>query len=255
MAMLPKSKVQRERKHQQKHQFAFTGMIRCGECGLSVTASNIKNRFGSRYTYYHCTRRRLDYRCRQPYVPLESVEHQVLAFLESITISEPIHQWLLERLERMADQDRNVQNAQKDSLEKARSAVERQLDNLTKLRLRDLVNDEEYTRQRQELERERIGLAQKLENAGSAESWFEPARLFVSFSSQAVSCFTTGDMQTKRLILEITGLNPTLRDEKLNIEAKKPFRYRAGPDDFSKLWKGRDLNPRGSCEPAAFRKR
>lgn len=52
----------------QKHAFSFTGLIRCGECGFCVTASQVKNRFGSRYTYYHCTKKCRDYRCRQPYV-------------------------------------------------------------------------------------------------------------------------------------------------------------------------------------------
>ena len=34
-----------------QHSFAFTGMIRCGACGLFVTAEHKINRFGSRYIY------------------------------------------------------------------------------------------------------------------------------------------------------------------------------------------------------------
>jgi hypothetical protein len=30
-----------------KQEFAFTGMIRCGECGLSITAENQINRHGN----------------------------------------------------------------------------------------------------------------------------------------------------------------------------------------------------------------
>src|ERR1700730_3747845 len=50
-------KPEKPRPH--KHFFAFTGMIRCGECGLLITAEEKINRHGSHYTYYHCTRRRI----------------------------------------------------------------------------------------------------------------------------------------------------------------------------------------------------
>jgi DNA invertase Pin-like site-specific DNA recombinase len=36
-------------------EFAFTGMFRCGECGFAITAEEKTNRFGSQYTYYHCS--------------------------------------------------------------------------------------------------------------------------------------------------------------------------------------------------------
>src|SRR5207249_2782245 len=48
-------------------EFAYTGMIRCGECGFSVTAEEKTNRYGYHYTYYHCSKRRLDFHCGQPY--------------------------------------------------------------------------------------------------------------------------------------------------------------------------------------------
>ncbi len=40
-----------------RHAFAYTGLLRCGSCGLSVTAEHKTNRHGSKYIYYHCTRR------------------------------------------------------------------------------------------------------------------------------------------------------------------------------------------------------
>ena len=40
-----------------KH-FAYTGMMRCAECGSIITAEEKVNRFGSHYTYYHCAKRK-----------------------------------------------------------------------------------------------------------------------------------------------------------------------------------------------------
>lgn len=59
---------------QKQHEFGFTGLIRCGECGAAITAENRTNRYGSRYTYYHCTKRRPGVRCRQKTIRVEELE-------------------------------------------------------------------------------------------------------------------------------------------------------------------------------------
>src|SRR5262249_21957149 len=81
-----------------KHRFAYTGMIRCGACGLSVTATDTINRHGSRYTYYHCSKRNLRERCRQQYVGVRALEDQILGFLKQISIPDDLHQWAIEGL-------------------------------------------------------------------------------------------------------------------------------------------------------------
>lgn len=221
----------------QRHEFAYTGMIRCGECGAAVTAENKVNRYGSRYLYYHCTHRRSGYPCRQPNVRLESLEHQIRQFLEEITIPDRIHAWLLGKMSRIAEAQVNDRAAERTSLEQAQASVDKELENLTKLRLRDLLNDEEFVRQRQELERERIRLGQSLDRIEMRASWFEPARTLVSFNRAAVSRFGAGDLRTKRFILETVGSNLALKDRKLSIDATKPFRRWTGTAQIS-TWQG-----------------
>ena len=58
----------------QKHRFPFVGMIRCGSCGLMITAEIKRNRYNSLYIYYHCTRRGLGPRCREPAVTADQME-------------------------------------------------------------------------------------------------------------------------------------------------------------------------------------
>jgi len=205
-------------------EFAFTGLIRCGACGLSVTAGETVNRHGARYVYYHCTKRRMDHWCKEPYIQVSELERQIIEFLREITVPDRFHNWLVAKLDRVAKLDKNADAARRLSLEQAQMAAEKELDNLTKLRIRDLLTDEEYLKQRQELERKQITITQNLKATGQADNRFEPARLLVSFSNRAVSWFEAGDLRTKRLILFIVGLNPFLKDKKLSIDARKPFR-------------------------------
>jgi len=109
------------------------------------------------------------------------------------------------------------------SLTQTRTSLEKESENLTKLRIRDLITDEEYLKQRQELERHQIKIAQSLKTAEEPDLRFEPARLLISFSKRAVSWFQAGDARIKRLILTIAGSNPQLKDKKLCIDARKPF--------------------------------
>ena len=232
------------RPRRQRHEFAFAGMIRCGECGSSVTASHHVNRFGSLYAYYHCSKKRQDYRCRQSHVSESDLEAQVLAFLHTLTIPEPIHLWLLDNLESMDSSKSDDRQAQRDSAEKAKVAVARQLENLTALRLRDLVSDEDYLNKRQQLEQEKMKLDQSISQMANGDSWFEPLQDFISFSRRAVDSFKAGGTHEKRLILEIVGLNPKLTDKRLSIEARKPFREWGNVPSIPLLRKRRDSNPR-----------
>lgn len=204
--------------------FSYTGMIRCGECGFAVTAEGKTNRWGSHYTYYHCSKRNLKERCSQSYLRLEQLELQIEEFLQEITIPDAFHDWATARLEQSLRAAANDHEAQRRSFEIALEANARELANLTKMRLRDFLDDAQYLEQRTELERTKIAIGQRLEELESGRDRFEPVKEFISFNKCLVSCFSGADVQERRLILATVGSNLALTDKKLNIDARKPFR-------------------------------
>jgi len=87
-----------------KHQFAFTGFIRCGECGCLYIAQTktkyikITGEIRS-YTYYHCTRRKKDIQCSQrKNIREEELERQIEQELEKYTILPEFRELALEVL-------------------------------------------------------------------------------------------------------------------------------------------------------------
>ncbi len=110
-----------------KHEFPYTGLIRCGECGAMVTAeqknqivfSNCKCKFSSnnkiecpkckmpidkmnnplirRYVYYHCTKR-INPDCSQGSIEAAELEKQINQLLAHIHISEGFKNWAVEYL-------------------------------------------------------------------------------------------------------------------------------------------------------------
>jgi site-specific DNA recombinase len=222
------------RPRRKAHEFAFTGKIRCGECGFMVTAEHKTNRYGYPYTYYHCSWRRPDYRCHQPSVQEGKLEGYLGEFLYEIAPPDSLHEWTLARLDLMSKDKSAVKKAKRHSTEQALQAVRQQRENLTTLRIRDLLSDEEFVRQRSVLEREELKLVQQQE-AGIVEDWFEPAQLALSFNKTAAAWFAAGDPQTKRTIIEMTGSNLVLKDRELRIDARKPFRRWSGRPTYSQM--------------------
>lgn len=207
-----------------KKEFTYTGLIRCGECGFAVTAEEKTNRYGQGYTYYHCSKRRLDYHCQQPYLPLANLQEQIIRFLEEVTPPERFYGWGMKRLATDEEEQREAETAQRESLERAKVAVANELNNLTKLRIRDHITDEVYLKERKELEAEQIKVAQRLETLAQLDPRFEPGQMLLLFNNNAVSWFRNGSRHDKRLILTTVGSNLVLRDKKLSIDVTKPFR-------------------------------
>ena len=123
-----------------KLQFAFTGMIKCGECGCLITAERKKNRFDTHYIYYHCTHRKSDYNCKQKSVEVTNLESQISKFLDEIVISPKIHDLLLKIAETELDSDRNLHTAKITTLKSTIRKNETKLKNLVDMRMNDLLN-------------------------------------------------------------------------------------------------------------------
>lgn len=210
----------------QKYSFPFTGMIRCGACGLMVTAEHKVNRQGRRYVYYHCTKRSNGPRCDQPYIEGKVLERQFLQLISHITIDEEIALDINQRV--VADQTNTTahQSMARETIAQELRGLHLQLSTLTDLRVRSLIGDDEYLARRREIEVVQIATEERLSKAESAADWFEPAQLLILFCNQAISWFTHGTNDIKRHIANSVGSNYTLMNKKLNVEARKPFSLR-----------------------------
>ena len=205
--------------------FAYTGLMTCGTCGLTVTAESRFNRFGSEYVYYHCTKRRLP-RCSEPFVNVKQLEAQFVTFLESIHLSDELRDWALEGLNRLAENEQHHTASQCRMIEKSISDRERQLSELIDMRTRRLIDDAQFEEKRESVQRDLISLRQTLaEHSTNDPKWFEPAKAVILFSNRAVSWFKNGTEEQKRLIIHAVGSNLTLKRKIVSIQARKSFQH------------------------------
>lgn len=218
-----------------RHKFPFTGMIRCGRCGCTITAEHHVNRYGYRYTYYRCTKRGGYRYCTERYVEARELEGQILAFLQSLKI--PDHIDIACRKVARERHASEVENqSSREAIGRALEVVRSKEAALLDLRLRALVTDTEFSEKRAELQKEAVKLEAILTALDTAGDWFELFDETVSFSSMAVDWFQAGSEDVKRLIVLSTGSNLTLSNRKLSIEAAFPFRCMQQTATYSVGW-------------------
>ena len=207
----------------QKHAFAYTGLIRCGACGLMVTAEHKINRYGARYVYYHCTRRNTGARCTEPSIEVRELERQIVERLHDIYVPPQGIERAIKVIEKQSKKREESVALQRASLEKAIQGCDEKLKTLVDLRLRSLIDDQELISSREEIQKEKIALTEELTGLDRRVGWFEPVMAVVSFGNRAAAWFMAGDDAVRKIILKTIGSNLTLRGRKLNIEAAFPY--------------------------------
>jgi len=239
--------------------FAFTGLLRCGECASMVTAeekhqvicSRCRFKFAYRnrnacprcqipidqmsgalflrYTYYHCTQSK-NPRCPQKSVRGEQLEKQIDQYLSRIQISERFKEWAIKNLHELHEMESGSRNDIIKAQQKAYQECVRRIDNLVKLRTSpdnadgSLLSHEEYLRQRSATLKEKSHLEELLQGTGHRlEQWVNLSEKTFEFACSARTRFAEGTPTTKKEILATIGSNLTLKDKKLCIIARKPL--------------------------------
>jgi site-specific DNA recombinase len=236
--------------------FAFTGMMRCGACGLMITAETKTKPNGKRYTYYHCTKRRLTLRCPEKYVSLQTLEAEIIDFLRSLSVPPSIHAQVLARVKTRTGDLAQDKKARAQSLEDAERATHAQLSELTRMRMKLQIDEDEFNAERVVLQKQRANLASQRATLGtSTVNRFELAEDVLALRRQAVEWFKQSDDITRRFILEIVGSNYTLTCKKLSVEARKPFSPVPVSPSFRQMRAVRDSNfdEAGSARPSPKR--
>ncbi len=241
-------------------QFAYTGLMRCGECDSSITAeeknqlicTSCKHKFAYEsksacpnchmdisamtkptilnYVYYRCTKKK-NRKCSQKTIRLESLELQFSQILTGLTIDEDYLKLALDYLNDVEKNSGREERAMRQSLQSSYDTCQKRLVNLSReftspLNTNyELYTQEEFRKLKMELNIERGRLEAEL--FGTKEKLdrdLETAERVFSFCALAKRQFTTtADLQTKRTIFGSIGSNLTLKDRTLSVEMLHPY--------------------------------
>ena len=203
--------------------FPYTGLFKCGACGLSITAETKHKPSGRQYTYYHCTRRHSTPYCVQPAINSTQLEEQIVQFLDRISLPQFVTNWLVDNLK---DTKQDMAAIHAETAKKAAqnaSLLERQLSVLVDLRTREVIADDEFDKKRIKLQIELAAAQENVANVGKQQQGLEPIKILSFLSTRAKYWFSIGDDEMKRKLLSILSYNSKLMDRKALLVAKRPF--------------------------------
>lgn len=240
-----------------KHDREFNGLIKCGHCGSSIVTdekwqiicSQCKYKFHKakdrdscpkcglkidemkqpkilHYHYLACgqSKNKSPHRCPQKTFSIKDFQTRVDQLLEQFEIPKEFAEYaisVLREQHRLQFEERTVID---HSLESAINDTKKQLDNLLDMKLKGLINDEEYSTKKTSLISNKSNLKEKLESTDKMhDKWLELSEKTFNFATYAREWFAQGSPEQRRAIVRTLGSNLTLKDKELLIHQEKPY--------------------------------
>jgi site-specific DNA recombinase len=219
-----------------KHAFPFTGCIRCGECGSMITAElkqkHLKKTGGiANYIYYSCVGKKGPCTLRG-HVREENLTVLLRPYVEAITVSPRVTEWVRDKLSRMTEEDQKLHKVQRENIRRKYENCMKAMQNLVSLYVsaengdKSLLSDDELKKQKDSLAVERDRYKALLEeNERNADSALDQTIRVFDFAQNALKHFDSpdADMNTKREILTTIGTNWKLLRGLVKREANLPY--------------------------------
>lgn len=205
--------------HFKRHKFAFSKMMKCGECGGSITAEIQKG-----IVYYHCNHYRA---CTQkPFTPEKQLENQLMQvfdFFGQITPEEA------EEIKNRIKADHSQEIAYKETTHKSLSEryakLQNRLDVLYNDRLDGSITPETWKKKQQEITSEQTDIRAQMERVKSEEAqYFEIWLNILDLARRAREIYLSPKRtpDQKRKLMSLIFSNLSLKDKKVSYTLVEP---------------------------------
>jgi DNA invertase Pin-like site-specific DNA recombinase len=141
------------KQHRIKHDFAFSGFVRCGHCGCQLVGEMKKGR----YVYYHCTGHRG--KCPEPYTREEVLQEQFATSLKELVIPPGVLPWLQEAVAESDLTQRGAHSRELIRLEGQHRRIDAKLQTLYDDRLEGRITAETHDRKARDLKSQALELS------------------------------------------------------------------------------------------------
>ena len=211
------------------HDFPFTGVMTCVNCGAAITASEkikLVQATGERktYTYYHCTGRKRNIVCDEKPITVGELETQVEKYITENTIHPLFYEIGLAVIGENKEKEAEKSQALYLNHMNIMREIEKKLARLFTFLVNGTISEDEYSGQKKELENQLTIEKVKLnEIEKMAAKWNEITGNILHFTRAACFVFKKAAPQTRREIVASLGSNHRLKDRKLLIDLHSCF--------------------------------
>jgi site-specific DNA recombinase len=233
------------RPKQQKHEFAFSGLLTCAFDKCAVTAEMKKEK----YVYYHCTGYRG--KCGLPYMREEDLGQRLGQILKDIQIPNHVLDQLQNSLIRDSKQTQQETAAQRIRLEQRLSAVQRRIEQTYVDKLDGKINEDFWSQRNAEWQEESNGikLALKALQTASPDRLLTANRI-LELANKAYSLYLSQNAAERGKLLRMVLSNCATDGVSLYPSYKKPFDLIFERAKMEEWRARRDSNPQPTAPEA-----
>ncbi len=237
--MFNKGKFKTRRRN--RHDFAFTGMLRCGECGHAVTAETTKG-----HIYYHCTKRSRIHDCRQPFIREEAFVDEFHSVPDAIPVPDSWLESMLAEVDSLSVSHTSRQSGQSKELDLAFGTIQTKLARLADLYVEGELDRADYHARKEKLLNEKIALMELRKKIATdtggmkLERMKKPLSLLLDWRKRKAGV----DLSELRNFVAEVGSNLRLNSRKVLWDWNSPFALLAQGGSYTCWRREWDSNPR-----------
>ena len=199
------------------HIFAFTGLMKCGECGASITAEEKikrpKNGKIHRYIYYHCTKR-INPNCTQKSIEQDELERQIKLAIDSLNVPADLHEFALKWFKKENAKKLKTTESVLDTQNKAYKECLKKISGFMDMRAGLEITPEQFKEKVEPLEAEKKRWEDIFNNAGkNFDRFMKKADEVCSFARDARIKFEKNEPYDKKAIFSRLGSHLLLKDK------------------------------------------
>jgi site-specific DNA recombinase len=217
-----------ERPRNKGHDFAFSGLAICGECGAAITAETHtkfypKTRGKVEYIYYRCTKKLKP--CNQKYVNEPELEGQLREIVRDCGLHQDWESYFEKWIAEAEEKDKLTSETETKQIDGQIQETEIKLNRLLDGYLDQVIEPEIYKQKKNELFEEKLRLTQKksqIEKNGTV--WLEPVREFVNCALRAQKIAREkNNCHDLSIMAKKVGSNYSLFNRRLSANLNFPF--------------------------------
>jgi DNA invertase Pin-like site-specific DNA recombinase len=226
-----KEKERPQGRKRARHDFPFTGLFRCAECGSMFTAQWTTGKCGGKYRYYRCTKKHG--RCSQGYVQEAALASQIQTQLQTISLCDQYTDWMLNKVKEWEREETTASQSEIQHLSVQIKASEVRMEKLVSAYLDGDIPKEIYLQQKDAIMRSSLVSKEKLKDIERGrKNWVEPLREWVFDLRQANSLANSSDFSQMKSFVQKIGTNPIIRDKSARFGMPPPFAFAASRRGF-----------------------
>lgn len=202
-----------------KNELAFSGLIRCANCGCALVGEIKKGC----YVYYRCTRNKEG--CDQKYVKEETLESEFVEVVGNIALPADFVDWAVSVIQEGEEEEQRFHLEASARLEGELARINKRLDAMYEDRLDGRISPEMYDRRSDSMKGEQARLQRSIREHRSStpRSYADASAKVLELTAKARRLFEMQSPREKRKLLRIVISNSTWKSGKLSVEYRQPF--------------------------------